>query len=154
MKFSPDMICTIDATGKFIQVSASCRQILGYEPEELEGKFAKEFIHPKDHANTLPLAAASSQEEKETTFENCYFGKTGEEVFLLWSVVWSGADNFFYCIARNVTEQQADKKKLSRKEELPRVLVTHGSDMVALLDEAGNYLYVAGGAVKQLGYEP
>jgi len=154
MKFSPDMICTIDATGKFIQVSASCWQILGYEPEELEGKFAREFIHPKDHANTLPLVPARGQEEKEITFENCYFKKTGEEVLLLWSVVWSEADNFFFCIARDVTEQKADKKKISRKEELHRVLVTHGSDMVALLDEAGNYLYVAGGAVKQVGYEP
>ena len=154
MKFSPDMICTIDAAGRFIQVSASCRQILGYHPEELEGRLAKEVIHPKDHAKTLQLAQTRSQKEKETTFENCYLKKTGEEVPLLWSVVWSETDNFFFCIARDASSEKAARQERLWGEELHRVLLAHGADMLALLDEKGNYLYVAGAAVKELGYEP
>jgi PAS domain S-box-containing protein len=45
---STDMISRHDTQGNYLYVSPSCRTLLGYEPEELVGHSAFEFIHPDD----------------------------------------------------------------------------------------------------------
>ncbi len=45
---SSDMISRHDAQGAYLYVSPACRTLLGYEPEELIGHPAFEFIHPDD----------------------------------------------------------------------------------------------------------
>ncbi|PIQ21306.1 MAG: PAS domain-containing sensor histidine kinase, partial [Cytophagales bacterium CG18_big_fil_WC_8_21_14_2_50_42_9] len=148
------MICTIDAAGRFIQVSASCRQVLGYNPEELKGCFTKDFIHPKDRSKTVEFFKYVSTGNTNTSFENCCIKKSKEEVSLSWSAVWSAEDKSFFCIERDATAQNAAAKEIHHRKELQQLLLAHGSDMMALLDENGNYLYVAGTSVKTLGYEP
>ncbi len=51
--------------------------------------------------------------------------------------------------------QMVITKKSHHQKELHRLLVEYGSDMLALLDENGNYLYVDGSYIEnELGYEP
>jgi PAS domain S-box-containing protein len=45
---STDMISRHDMQGVYLYVSPACRALLGYEPEELIGHSAFEFIHPDD----------------------------------------------------------------------------------------------------------
>jgi PAS domain S-box-containing protein len=45
---SLDLICEIDARGNFSFVNPTCRTILGYEPAQLIGRAATEYIHPDD----------------------------------------------------------------------------------------------------------
>jgi PAS domain S-box-containing protein len=45
---SSDAICLTDAHGNVIYASASNHKVLGYEPHELLGRNAVEFIHPED----------------------------------------------------------------------------------------------------------
>jgi PAS domain S-box-containing protein len=47
---STDMISRHDPLGVYLYVSPACRTLLGYEPEELIGHSAFEFIHPDDLA--------------------------------------------------------------------------------------------------------
>jgi PAS domain S-box-containing protein len=47
---STDMISRHDPQGRYLYVSPACRALLGYEPEELLGHSAYEFIHPDDRA--------------------------------------------------------------------------------------------------------
>ena len=47
---STDMISRHDPNGVYLYVSPACRTLLGYEPEELVGHPAFEFIHPDDIA--------------------------------------------------------------------------------------------------------
>jgi len=50
-----DLVVRADARGVILYVSPSCRRF-GYEPEELVGRFAAEFVHPED----LPRFAANT----------------------------------------------------------------------------------------------
>lgn len=43
-----DLICIHDITGKLEFVSPSMKRLLGYEPEELIGKYPIELVHPDD----------------------------------------------------------------------------------------------------------
>lgn len=45
-----DLIARYDLTGNFLYVSPSCRELLGYDPEELTGRGGLEIIHPEDQA--------------------------------------------------------------------------------------------------------
>ena len=44
-----DVISRRDAENRYLYVSAACRSMLGYEPEELLGHTFEEFVHPNDH---------------------------------------------------------------------------------------------------------
>jgi PAS domain S-box-containing protein len=47
---STDMLARHRPDGTYDYVSPACRELLGYEPEDLEGRSAYEFIHPDDIA--------------------------------------------------------------------------------------------------------
>jgi len=45
---SSDIIAILDKSGRIVYESPSVETVLGYEPEELAGQFALDFIHPDD----------------------------------------------------------------------------------------------------------
>ncbi|MFC6999946.1 PAS domain-containing sensor histidine kinase [Rufibacter roseus] len=156
LNYSPDMICTIDVAGRFIQVSEASSRILGYGKEELEGQLTLNFLRHEDRAATIEILKSIREGKTETEFENTAIGKDGQEVPLLWLVVWLEEEDYFLCISRNVTAQKQAEKEMRRQEAVQRVLVDHSSDMQALLDANGNYLYasVAESYEKAFGYRP
>lgn len=46
-----DLIYEVDSKGQILYVNPNCKHITGYEPEELLGKSAFDFIHPDDLLN-------------------------------------------------------------------------------------------------------
>lgn len=151
---SLDVICTIDRNGYIINTNEAGKRILGYECEELIGEQFKSFVHPDD----VPAALHTVQEiingYKTSSFENRCIHKSGAEVHLVWSGVWSEEDEVILCIGRDVTEQKVAQQKLREKDERYRALVEQSSDMLALIDEEINYLFCAGPILKELGYQP
>jgi two-component system CheB/CheR fusion protein len=49
----PDMVSVTSPEGTFTYVSPACKAILGFDPEEMEGRHAWDFIHPEDIDNVL-----------------------------------------------------------------------------------------------------
>lgn len=49
---SIEMITKTDASGDFTYVSPACVKVLGYQPEELIGKFSGDFIHKDDYKSS------------------------------------------------------------------------------------------------------
>jgi PAS domain S-box-containing protein len=43
-----DLVCIYDLKGNFLYVSPSCKEMLGYEQEEMIGRNAYQFFHPDD----------------------------------------------------------------------------------------------------------
>lgn len=154
IRFSLDMNCIIDRGGYLVYVSDACRNILGYESQELTGRSFTEFVHPDDHAKTLQLGKDVIKGFKTSYFENRYIHKQGHEVPIQWSVVWSEEDEVIYCVGRDATEQKLARQKLRDKDKLHLALVEHGSDMLALLDGELNYIYSGSSTERALGYNP
>jgi len=55
IEHSADAIALLGADGKILYESPSALRILGYQPEEREGRSAFEFLHPDDHAASAEL---------------------------------------------------------------------------------------------------
>jgi PAS domain S-box-containing protein len=107
---SLDVICTINAKGEFMKVSAASQQVWGYAPQELIGSKYMDLVYPEDAAFTSEAAGKIAIDIQVPAFENRYLHKSGRVVFMLWSINWDEKLQLMFCIAKDVTE----KKKLEK----------------------------------------
>lgn len=108
-----DTVCVVDAEGRFVFVSASCREMLGYTPEELQGRLMLDLVHPDDRERTLHAAGSIMAGEQRSGFENRYLHKDGRVVDLMWSARWSEVDQLRIAVARDVTTRKRTESRQS-----------------------------------------
>lgn len=98
-----DMLCVVDDSGRFVYVSASAEQILGYTPKELIGQRMQDYIWPDDLTDTMTKAQAVMQGQSLVHFENRYRHKQGHAVYLSWSARRSEQERVRVGVARDVS---------------------------------------------------
>ncbi len=104
---SQDLILVTDTAGNFVQISPSSRAILGYEPSEMVGRSAIEFILPDDLDNTRNEMRSARRGQQMRNFEARYRHKDGHVVLLNWMGTWSEPVRRHFFIGRDLTEKQA-----------------------------------------------
>jgi PAS domain S-box-containing protein len=107
---SLDIIFSTGDEGKFINVSAVSRQVLGYLPEELVGKSFFDFIVESDLASTISIMQIIMQGNDVNNFENNFKCKDGSIVSLAWSARWDEETGIIYGVARDVTEHKKEQE--------------------------------------------
>ncbi len=122
MDSSLDVICTLQADGRFIQVSAAAEEVWGYLPEELYGKQQLDLVDPEDLEKTTEAMALIMAGTSMTNFENRYIRSNGDAVPLIWSFFWDKHDQVMYCIAKDATERQKAEESLKESENKYRTL--------------------------------
>lgn len=84
-RFARDIHNIVGMDGCFIRVSPSCLGLLGYEPEEMEGKPFMDFVHPDDVAKTLEQWENIRDRGMATyEFQNRYRHADGHYVAIEW----------------------------------------------------------------------
>ncbi|SFN77045.1 PAS domain S-box-containing protein [Algoriphagus ornithinivorans] len=151
---SLDVICSIDSNGNFVKVNAASKDLWGYEPEELEGTPYADLIYPEDIEKTSKVAEEILSGKKITTFENRYIRKDGKIAYNFWSARWDEQDQMMYCVARDGREKIENELLIHQNELRFKALVQEGSDLIAILDQEGNYKYVSPTSSSILGIEP
>ena len=107
-----DVVCIVDAEGRFVFVSAASERVFGYKPEELVGRNMIELVFPDDRERTLTTADEIMRDQPKPHFENRYVRKDGQVVDIMWSARWSEQDRLRLAVARDVTEtRQAERKQ-------------------------------------------
>ena len=121
MDNSRDVICTINAAGNFLTVSAACEALWGYKREELIGRAYIDLVYPDDIPKTDQAATDIMAGRAVSDFENRYVRKDGSLVNVMWSAYWSPADNIMFCVAHDITERaQAASALAAAKAEADR----------------------------------
>ncbi|MGM0570303.1 PAS domain S-box protein [Marinobacter sp.] len=118
VNFSSDLLCTIDSEGYFRFVSPSSRRILGYSPEELEGRPVRDFVLAEDWA-----ASAEVVEQVRTRhsapvpqFRNRYRHRDGRTVTLDWKARISSEDGTLFAIGRDMTSELKAEELAQQRE--------------------------------------
>ena len=118
MDGSLDLICTINLDGIFINASAAAYIILGYTPEELQGKNVWDLIYSEDKDKVQKVV-----ENGDNHFENRLIRKDGELVPLFWNVRWNFEERMSYCVARDVSAiKQAEQELAEQNVQIRNIL--------------------------------
>lgn len=142
---SLDLILVVDRQGTFIQVSPSSATILGYQPEEMIGHVAAEFIHPDDLESTRNEMRAARRGQHLRNFETRYVHKDGRVVSLSWTGVWSKPERQHFFIGRNVTEEKVAQRMF-------RLAVDSCPSGMVMIDAAGKIVLVNDQIEQLFGY--
>jgi PAS domain S-box-containing protein len=137
MKFSLDIICTADRNGCFIYISEACKNILGYESNQLTGYHFNELVHPDDQAISHQVIQEVIKGFKTTNFENRLIHKTGKEVPIRWSAAWSEEDETLFFVGHDATEQINNRQKLQESKQRFKALFEANPEMVLFEDKEG-----------------
>jgi PAS domain S-box-containing protein len=118
---SQDLILVTDAAGNFVQVSPSSVTILGYEPLEMIGHSAVEFIHPDDLESTREEMRSARRGRNMRNFETRYTRKDGKVVTLSWMGAWSEPVRRYFFVGRDLTEKYAAEAQLRQAQKMEAV---------------------------------
>lgn len=114
---SPDLICAVNAEGRFTQVNAACEKLLGYQPAEMLGRQFLDFVYQEDHGKASREAKVILSGQATTSLENRWVRKDGALVHLAWSAIWSDEAQQYFSIGRDVTEARRAQQALRQSEE-------------------------------------
>jgi len=154
MDASFDVFCTVNEQGYFVYVSAAALNHWGYLPEELIGKTYQDFILEEDLRKTIEIAATIFNGHETKSFSNRYKKKDGGVAHNLWSARWDKNSKLIYAVARDGQEKIAQDEKIQQSELRFKSLVQEGSDLIAILDAQGNYMFVSPTSISVLGILP
>lgn len=152
-----DWVWEVDANGRYTYASPVVKQVLGYPPEEVVGKYFYDFFHP-DERQQLKAAAFEVFARKQpfVNFLNPNIHKDGRIVILETSGVpildhdgnllgYRGAD-------RDITERKKAEERLQESEEKYRLLAENVTDIIFVQDMNLNLTYVSSSAPPLFGY--
>lgn len=107
VSFSSDLLCTIDREGRFRFVSPSSRRILGYAPDEMEGRPARDFVLEEDWDASTRAAhqVRNHQAQRAPQLRNRYRHRDGHLVTLDWKARAPSDDGTLFCIGRDMTAE-------------------------------------------------
>ena len=138
VKHALDVICSVDAEGRFTNVSPASLRVWGYEPEELIGRRYIEFVAPEDLARTSEVAESIMSGVPTTDFENSCVHKNGSIVNTMWTATWSEVDQLIFAVARDITERRRAEETI---KDLNRALEQRANQLTAANQELEAFSY-------------
>jgi len=152
---------TFDLNASYTYVSPSIKRIAGYEPEELLGKSAFDFIHPDDRTKLLKVLniyitykdnnlVTESESEFTEIIEFRFKHKTGNWIYLQSVGNLLGKQLLF--VSRDVTQRVQMEASLRENEERYRSLVENSAMGIFIVDDNYTFEFVNQRLCQILGY--
>jgi PAS domain S-box-containing protein len=116
-----DLILVVDRQGNFLRVSPSCMAILGYQPEEMIGRSAIDFVYPADLDNTRNEMRLARRGRSMRNFECRYVHRDGRIVPLVWTGVWYEPDQQHFFIGRDMTDWVKLEAQLRQAQKMDAI---------------------------------
>ncbi|TAJ23400.1 MAG: response regulator, partial [Reyranella sp.] len=134
----------------YLRVSPSVRAVLGYAPEEMEGRSARDFTHPADLEATRGEVRAAKRGQATHSFRSRYIHKDGHVVPMDWTSVWSEDDRRLFLVGRDMTESDRRETELRQAQKMEAV----GQLTGGVAHDFNNILMVIQANVEALEEEP
>jgi len=155
---SSDCICLQELDGRFVFVSPSSKDVLGYTPHELQNLRLREIITP-DYLYKVSDTMLNIIEGKLKTVSVTFQAKH-KDGSLQWLETVGGAilDDqgepiFLQTSTRNVTDRVEAQKQLKESEERYKLITENSNDIVTLMDIKGTYVFITPSIKETMGYE-
>lgn len=152
-----DIITLVDRQGTFVYNNNALTRVLGYTPEELNGKSILELVHPDDKERiSKRFQDLLFKDGIGELIEFRFLSKSG--IYLLIESVGNiqfnnPIFNTIILISRDVTEKRKVEDAIKASEEKLRSLVQNISDIITIVSVSGEILYQSASARQLMGYE-
>lgn len=112
---TPDMLCVVDLSGRFLRVNTAWQDALGWTSDELLAAPSVSFVHPDDVDATMAETARLARGDATMSFENRYRCKDGSFRWLGWRAVPVGSRGLIYAAARDITDEKRAARELEER---------------------------------------
>ncbi|MDP3392239.1 PAS domain S-box protein [Sediminibacterium sp.] len=113
-----DIILIAGIDGVIKKVNPAVKQILSFDPSEIENLPFNHFIHPEDQHRSFKEAEKMLRGEMIPYFENRLITKTGNVKWIAWTFNPSKADNLVYGMGKDITEKKELETLLTKSNSL------------------------------------
>jgi PAS domain S-box-containing protein len=123
IEHSTDVVTVLNPDGSYQYQSPSSKRVLGYEPDELIGELAFEYVHPEDRERVIEtFSEAVNDPELTPTIQYRFKHKDGSYIWL----ETVGTNRFenpgieglgILCNSRDITNRKQKEQKLERQNE-------------------------------------
>ncbi len=142
-----DLITRHDPDGHYLYVSPACRNLLGYEPEELVGRSPYDLIHPDDRDEVARAHTRVLEEPDIITVTYRIRRKDGAYIWFESTArgvrdATTGAYREIDCSSRDVTARKEAEEKLRAGRELLEAVLDNSTAVIYIKDAEGRYLLV------------
>ncbi|GAA4344952.1 hypothetical protein GCM10023184_46690 [Flaviaesturariibacter amylovorans] len=154
-----DAIIGIDTSGRIILWNPQAELLFGWKrPEILGAPLTTTLIperfrarHQQGFDRYLQTGDGSTLNQR---MEITTIDRQGREfpVELIITPIREDGQSFFCAFIRDLTERKEAERRLREGEQKFTSLVQNSSDMIAILDDSGNYLYASPSVTAILGY--
>ena len=133
---STDLISTHTSSGIFLYASPACRYLLGYEPEQLQGRSIYEYYHPEDAAAINPTQTLANAYPYFYTYSYRIRCRDGNYIwFETTAQVITAEDqthSITVCVSRDITERKTAEAKIAQlNRELEQRVIKRTSQLSA-----------------------
>ncbi len=111
---SRDLLAVVDQQGHYRSANPAWHHVLGYHPEEVEGRHFADLVCPED-ADTTRLVMAQAFEANLTSFETRHLHRDGSTRWVSWHTTAEG--DFCYAYGRDITAAKQQAQALREAEE-------------------------------------
>jgi len=143
---SNDLVYEMDLTGAYTYVGPQCRELLGYEPEELVGKKPLDFM-PAEEVRRIKESFQNNLTEPKSfsRSKTTRLHKDGRTVIWETNGVPIFGKNGEFCgyrgMVRDITERHQAEEQLRESEDRFRRVVEHIADALIVDDVKGHIVF-------------
>jgi len=135
---SQDVIFRASADGKILLISKSCKELLGYDPDEMTGRLLHNVFKVNEkHKISINEFLTSAKENSSITGTIQNRNGYDVQVEILGQFVSLNGENFFQGVIRNISEYVNAKLQLASSENTFRKIWEESLDGMLLTDENG-----------------
>ncbi len=113
-RLSIELLAIADYEGVITQSNPTWNKVLGYRPEDLQGRQLHDFIHPDDLPAARETLGNILKAETPLYFENRFRAADGSYHWLGWTIAPFAAEGLLYIFARDMTERRERENEIRR----------------------------------------
>lgn len=147
-----DLLCVVDSVGRFIRLSRSWEDALGFRHDEMIGRPLLHFVHPEDRASTNEALGRSLAGLEIEGFTNRYMAKDGSVRVLQWNATPQEPDGLIFAVARDVGDEIRRREFLEEERARLQGVMDAIPDIVFIKDTEFRYVDGNHAAVSLMGH--